>query len=228
MTTVLIIEDDPSILRGLREAFKKEGYLVITAMDGEEGLKRVCSKEPDLVILDIMLPKLDGFELLRMMRSRGIEKPVIALTAKSDEPDKIVGLDLGADDYVTKPFSIRELLARARAVLRRKKPPQQELLHYSFADVEVDFDSYTLTRGGETFELSAKEAELLRLLILNTGRVLARQTILNKVWGADYFGTPRTVDNFITRLRQKIGDDPDSPRYIHTVWGVGYKFEPLT
>jgi len=225
MNTVLIVEDDPSILRGLRDAFRKEGYIVVTAMDGEEGLARACAKEPDLIILDIMLPKIDGFEVLRLLRSRSIDTPVIALTAKTDEPDRIVGLDLGADDYVTKPFSIRELLARARAVLRRKTAPIQETQTCRFADVEVDFASYVLRKKGKVQEVSAKELELLKLLVSNPGRVLDRQTILNRVWGADYYGTPRTVDNFITKLRQKIEDDPENPKLITTVWRVGYKFE---
>jgi DNA-binding response OmpR family regulator len=219
---ILIVEDDAAIVYGLQKNLKFEGYDVIAAGDGERGLLAALDERPDLIILDVMLPKMNGFEMCEALRKRGISTPIIFLTAKSMESDKVVGLDLGGDDYITKPFSLRELLARVKTVLRRTKGEEPE--RFAFGDVEVNFSAQAVSLRGEDVSLTSKEFELLRLLIRSEGKVLARDSILNQVWGYGYEGTARTVDNFITRLRQKIGDDVEKPRHILTVRGVGYKF----
>ncbi len=220
---ILIVEDDPAIVFGLRKNLEFEGYEVIAATDGESGLARALEARPDLIILDIMLPKMNGFELCEILRRRKIDTPVIFLTAKSQESDKILGLDLGGDDYITKPFSLRELLARVKTVLRRTKAEEPEVVR--FGDVEVNFDAQTVKVRGREATLTGKEFELLKFLIRSEGKVLSREAILDGVWGYQYEGTARTIDNFITRLRQKIGEDVDEPRHILTVRGVGYKFQ---
>ena len=224
MTRILIVEDDPSILLGLERNLKFEGYEVMSARDGERGLQLAVDKSPDLIILDIMLPKLNGYELCRHLRKIKISVPIIMLTARGQEIDKVMGLELGADDYVTKPFSIVELLARIKAVLRRAKRFEQEMTSFTFDDVEIDFERHTVMKDGELLDLSAREFNLLRFLISNNGKALSRSEILNEVWGYDYYGTQRTVDNLISNLRQKLETDPDNPEHILTVWGVGYRF----
>ena len=224
MTRILIVEDDPSILLGLERNLKFEGYEVMSAKDGERGLQLAVDKSPDLIILDIMLPKLNGYELCRHLRKIKISVPIIMLTARGQEIDKVMGLELGADDYVTKPFSIVELLARIKAVLRRAKRFEQEMTSFTFDDVEIDFERHTVMKDGELLDLSAREFNLLRFLISNNGKALSRSEILNEVWGYDYYGTQRTVDNLISNLRQKLETDPDNPEHILTVWGVGYRF----
>ncbi len=224
METILIIEDDPSISLGLKKNLQFEGYNVITASDGEEGLEAILTKKPDLLILDIMLPKVSGFEICKTLSKKNIPVPIIMLTAKDKEIDKIMGLDLGADDYITKPFSIRELIARINAVLRRKRQFEITLQKVSFGNIEVDFEGRTVSQDGELLEMSPKEFSLLKFLIENAGKVLSREEILNQVWGYDYFGTARTVDNFINKLRQKLEEDQNAPEYIATVRGIGYKF----
>jgi DNA-binding response OmpR family regulator len=224
LTLILIIEDDASILLGLEKSLKFQGYDVICAKDGESGLRLATQKSPDLIILDIMLPKLDGYQLCRQLRENNIDIPIIMLTVKEQEMDKVMGLELGADDYVTKPFSLLELLARIKAVLRRTKGAEEHKGSFAFGDVEIDFDGYTVTREGQELDLSQREFDLLTFLISNSGRVLKRETILDEVWGYDYYGTLRTVDNFITRLRQKLEKDSANPQYILTVRGIGYKF----
>lgn len=220
---ILIVEDDAAIVAGLRRNLEYEGYEVDIATDGESGLARALEVRPDLVILDIMLPRMNGLEVCEILRKRKIDVPVIFLTARSQESDKILGLDLGGDDYITKPFSLRELLARVKTVLRRTKGEEDEVVR--FGDVEVHVAAQTVKVRGSEVALTGKEFELLKFLIRSEGRVLPREAILDRVWGYHYEGTARTIDNFITRLRQKIGDDVESPRHIVTVRGVGYKFQ---
>jgi two-component system alkaline phosphatase synthesis response regulator PhoP len=224
METILIIEDDPSISLGLEKNLKFEGYHVLLANNGEKGLQMAVDSRPDLLILDIMLPEINGFEICKILRKNKIEIPILIISAKDQEFDKIMGLDLGADDYVTKPFSIREMLARINAVFRRKRKYDDEKENLSFGAVVIDFVGREVLRNGEKQDISHTEFELLKLLIQNKNKVLDRKEILNKVWGYDYYGTARTIDNFITKLRQKIEDDPNDPRYILTVRGIGYKF----
>ena len=226
METVLIIEDDPSILLGLQKNLKFEGYDVLTASDGERGLELAIDRPPDLIILDIMLPKISGFEICKTLKKNNILVPIIILSAKDQEIDKIMGLDLGADDYVTKPFSIREMIARINAVMRRKRRFDQQgtTERFKFGKLTLDLKGQVLLKDGEPLETSVREFKLLKFFVENRGKVLDRKEILNKVWGYDYFGTARTIDNFITKLRQKVEDDPDDPKHIVTVRGVGYKF----
>jgi len=222
--TILVVEDDASIAKGLEKNLRFEGFSVFTAPDGERGLELAVDKAPDLVVLDVMMPRMNGFEVLRELRRRDIQVPVIVLTAKGEEMDKVRGLDLGADDYLTKPFSLPELLARIQAVLRRKRRFEREIERVAFGRVEVDFRARTVTVDGEAIEMTAREIDLLRFFLSREGEALDRQEILNRVWGFDYFGTDRTVDNFINRLRQKLEADPDMPRHFITVRGVGYRF----
>jgi len=223
---ILIVEDDPSIRLGLKRSLEFEGFVVDIARDGEEAIQRAFDKKPDLIVLDLMLPKVNGFEVCRTVRKYDTTLPIVILSAKGDEGDKVLGLELGADDYVTKPFSIRELTARIKAALRRRKAMEGEVESFEESNLRIDFGGQTLTVNGEERELSTREFNLLRHLIQNRGRVLSRDQILNKVWGYDYDGTPRTIDNFINKLRQKIEDDAADPRWILTVRGSGYKFRP--
>ena len=226
MPSILIVEDDRAILRGLEQNLRFEGYEVISATDGERGLNLARDKDPDMIILDIMLPKLNGYEVCRALRRGGCDVPILMLTAKKQEMDKVMGLEVGADDYVTKPFGVMELLARVKALLRRTQRIEARTAKLRLGNVEIDFETLSLTRAGKPVETSAREFELLKYLAQNPHRVLSRQAILNAVWGIDYFGTDRTVDNFITRLRQKIELNPGKPRYIQTVRGIGYRFVP--
>ena len=221
---ILIVEDDPSIRLGLKRSLEFEGFTVDLARDGEEAIQRAFDKKPDLIVLDIMLPRVNGFEVCRTVRKYDSTLPILILSAKGDEGDKVLGLELGADDYVTKPFSIRELPARIKAALRRRRAMEGEVDTFEESGLRIDFAGQILTVEGDERELSTREFKLLRHLIQNRGRVLSRDQILNKVWGYDYDGTPRTIDNFINKLRQKLGDDPASPRWIQTVRGSGYKF----
>jgi two-component system alkaline phosphatase synthesis response regulator PhoP len=221
---ILVVEDEPDMVLGLKDNFEFEGYEVVTASDGAAGLERARSVKPDLVILDIMLPKLSGLEVCKTLRGEGFEAPIIMLTARGQEIDKVVGLELGADDYVTKPFSIRELLARVRAILRRTEGTRKRLARYRFADVELDFEAYKARRGNETLELSPREFELLRYLIERKGETVTRDQLLEDVWGYESYPSTRTVDTHIAKLRAKIGDSGSEPRYILTIHGVGYKF----
>jgi len=222
-TRILIIEDDPSIRLGLKKTLGFEGYEVLDAPDGEQGLEMAFEHSPDLVVIDLMLPRLNGYEVVRTIRKHDKTIPLLILSAKGEELDKLTGFDLGADDYVTKPFSPRELVARIRAALRRTLSRGDE---ESFCDgrIRVDFAGQGLTVDGTEIEVSNREFRLLAYLIENRGRVLSRDQILNKVWGYDYEGTARTIDNFINKLRTKIELDPAEPELIRTVRGVGYKF----
>ncbi|MBK9973587.1 MAG: response regulator transcription factor [Planctomycetes bacterium] len=224
METILVVEDDPSILRGLELNLQVEGYSVVTSADGEDGLKQALERRPDIILLDVMLPKLSGFDVCRQLRKQGLKMPVIMLTAKNQEIDKIMGLELGADDYVTKPFSVAEVVARVNACVRRSKQFETHEASYTFGDFTLDVKGQVLRRKQVEIELSQKEFLMLKLFLENEGKVLSRQEILAKVWGFDYFGTDRTVDNFINKLRQKVEDDINKPRHILTMRGSGYKF----
>jgi two-component system alkaline phosphatase synthesis response regulator PhoP len=221
---VLIVEDEPDMVLGLKDNFEFEGYEVLTASDGAMGLERARTQKPDLVILDIMLPKLSGLEVCKALRGEGFEAPIVMLTARGQEIDKVVGLELGADDYVTKPFSIRELLARVRAILRRTEGGKKRLSRYRFSDIELDFEIYQATKGGDRLEMSPREFELLRYLIERKGETVTRDQLLEDVWGYESYPSTRTVDTHIAKLRAKIGDSGSEPRYIMTIHGVGYKF----
>jgi two-component system alkaline phosphatase synthesis response regulator PhoP len=223
-TRILIVEDEPSMVAGLRDNFEFEGYEVVTAGDGEAGLERALVDSPDLVILDVMMPKLSGLDVCKQLKSKRPALPIILLTARGQEVDKVVGLELGADDYVTKPFSIRELLARVKAVLRRAKvlPADQE--RFTFDNVEVNLRRHEVRRGGEAVPFSTKEFELLKYFLAHPGEVLSRDRLLDDVWGYDNYPTTRTVDAHILRLRQKLEPNPEEPRFFLTVHGVGYKF----
>lgn len=225
MEKLLVIEDDRAILAGLERNLRYEGFDVFTASDGEKGLEMAFGGKHDLIILDIMLPKVSGFEICRLLKQNKVETPVIILSAKGQEADKVKGLDIGADDYITKPFSVKELVARVNAVLRRKRRDENVYEEFSFGDIVVDFRGQSVSRKKKHLGMSAREFKLLKFLIENEGKVLDRNTILNRVWGFDYDGTARTVDNFINRLRRKVENDPNNPEFIKTVFGVGYKFE---
>jgi DNA-binding response OmpR family regulator len=225
METVLIVEDDPSMLTGLKDNFAYKGYKVLTAADGEKGLNAALNARPDLIILDIMLPKINGYEICRLIRQEGLDMPVIMLTAKGEESDVVLGLNIGADDYVTKPFSINELLARSAAFLRRAKKAGTEDAA-EFGEYRLDLAARRLMRGDEEIELSPKEFNLLAYFVEKQGRALTRDEILNAVWGYDCIVTSRSVDRFVTTLRNKIEPDPANPVFIHTVRQVGYRFDP--
>lgn len=226
MKRILVIEDEPQMRLGLRDNLELEGYEVETAVDGDEGLQKAAGFAPDLVILDVMLPKKNGFDVCRDLRARAITTPIVMLTARSAETDKVLGLELGADDYVTKPFSITELLARVRAVLRRTgtgvaKPAADAI---SIGDIEIDFKLHQARRGTVRIEFTAREFDLLRYFVQHTGQVVTREQILNEVWGYEEFPTTRTIDNFVAKLRQKIETSPHAPEHILTIHGSGYKF----
>jgi DNA-binding response OmpR family regulator len=224
MEAILIVEDDPTMLRGLKDNFEFHGYRVLTADDGEAGLNAALNARPDLILLDLMLPKINGYEVCRLIRKEKLEMPIIMLTAKGEESDIVLGLNLGADDYVTKPFSIKELPARTEALLRRMRSAELEV--YRFGDCELDIAARKLTRGAEEIKLSPKEFRLLELFVKKPGRALSRDEILNLVWGYDSISGPRTIDRFVTTLRNKIEPDPHNPVYIHTLREIGYKFDP--
>ena len=223
MSTILVIEDDPAILRALTDNLKFESYSVLTASDGETGYNLICEKKPDLVVLDLMLPKVSGFEVCRRIRAEGIHIPVLMLTARGEETDRVLGLDLGADDYVTKPFSVRELLARIRALLRRIQTAKAFPDELQFDNVSIDFRKYEAYRSGSPLEMTRKEFGVLRLLAARAGEVVSRDVLLNEVWGLENYPTTRTVDNHIASLRAKIEANPSEPRRLLTVHGVGYK-----
>jgi DNA-binding response OmpR family regulator len=222
---LLLVEDDPSIVIGLRMNLEREGYEVELAEDGQLGLQRARSGQFDLMILDIMLPKLNGYEVLDELRKQGDTTPVLLLSARSAEMDKVMGLDLGADDYIPKPFSVAELLARVRAALRRGAKQGPVAVQWHMGDVEVDPERHTVRKAARDVELTAKEFEVLQLLKAARGRVLSRQVIFDHVWGDSHHGTLRTIDNFVSQLRSKLEDDPADPRHLLTVRGVGYRLD---
>jgi two-component system alkaline phosphatase synthesis response regulator PhoP len=221
--TILIIEDDKTLLRGLKDNFEFAGFTVITSEDGEEGLEKALDLKPDLIILDLMLPGINGYEICREIRDQDLDMPIIMLTAKSQESDIVLGLNLGANDYVTKPFSIKELIARVNAFLRSKR--KKEAVSYNFGEFELNMASRKLNRNGVNIPLTPKEYGLLSLLVTNPDRVFTRDQILNIVWGYDVFVTRRSVDRCVNSLRNKIESNPAQPVFIKTVREVGYRFE---
>lgn len=224
--TILVVEDDRSLRDGLAMNFQLQGYRVLTAVDGDEGMKKAFDARPDLIVLDIMLPGWSGLEILSELREKGEDVPVLILSARDKVPDKVEGFDLGADDYVAKPFELPELLARVEAMLRRRRAERRAEPRVTFGEVEIDPAGRTVTVRGEEVYLSAREFDLLLLLARSPGRPFTREVILDRVWGWGFDGTSRTVDNFIMSLRQKVEADPSKPRHIKTVRQVGYKLEP--
>lgn len=220
---IAIIDDDESVRRSLQLNMELEGFQVVTAGDGEAGLELIESQKPDLIILDVMMPKKDGLQTCKELRDDGVSTPLILLTARSAEVDKVLGLDLGADDYLAKPFGMRELVARIKALLRRSSSTR-EIDKVQFGEVVVDFKAYKAERNSSALELSAREYRLLRYLVAKKGSVVTRDELLDEVWGYNSYPSTRTVDNHIARLRQKIEDNVNEPQFIVTVHGVGYKF----
>jgi DNA-binding response OmpR family regulator len=220
---ILIVEDEPVLVRGLTDTFASKGYEVLTAGDGQTGLELAFERSPDLILLDIMLPRVNGFEVCRAIRERGLEMPILMLTAKGQEEDVILGLNLGADDYVTKPFRIGELVARANAFLRRSRATTTGACR--FGDYELDLVSHKLFRDGREVDLTAKEFKLLAFFAQRIGRALSRDHILDGVWGRSITVTPRSIDRCVATLRAKIEPDPRNPIYIQTLRDVGYRFE---
>ena len=226
---ILVIEDDPSILRGLQLNLGMEGYTVRSAMDGETGLELSRTEHPDVVVLDIMLPRLDGLAVVREIRREDSELPVLILSAKGQESDKVAGLRLGADDYLVKPFGLKELLARIDALLRRRRARGETGAVKSVKRVgalELDLEARRAAVEGKPLDLTSREFDLLAYFITHPDRVHSREQLMEAVWGSRYFGTGRTVDNFVARLRAHIGDDAENPRHLETVRGVGYRFNP--
>lgn len=223
-STILIVEDDATLLRGLKDSFEGKGFRVRIAADGEQGLEEALSGSVDIILLDIMLPKVNGYEICRQLRERGIETPIVMLTAKGQEEDIVLGLNLGADDYVIKPFRMRELYARISALLRRRQTRGRTVVQ--FGDFSLDLAARKLTKGGEELTLTAKEFGLLEYFAARSGRALTRDDILNHVWGHSVMVTPRSVDRCVTTLRAKIERDPRCPKFIQTIRDIGYRFEP--
>ncbi|HKC09454.1 MAG TPA: response regulator transcription factor [Methylomirabilota bacterium] len=223
MPRILIVDDEPEMLRGLEDNLQFEGYQTVTAGDGKKGLALALSEAPDLIVLDVMMPGMSGWDLCRELRGRGLDVPVIMLTARGEEVDRVLGLELGADDYVTKPFSLRELMARIRAVLRRPGP-RQKFEEFAFGSVRVHLRARQAFKGGHEVRLTRKEFDLLRYLVEHPGEVITRDRLLDEVWGYERFPTTRTVDTHILRLRQKFEDDPERPAHILTAHGQGYRF----
>jgi DNA-binding response OmpR family regulator len=226
MTRILIIEDEPDMRRGLEDNLQYEGYTTISTGNGDEGLRLAREDSYDLIILDLMLPGMDGLDLCRQLKREGNPTPIIMLTAKGSESDRVMGLEVGADDYITKPFSLRELLARIKAILRRTNRDIPHLKEYQFGDFYVNFERYEATKGNEPIELSPREFEILRLLAEHRGEIVSREMFLEEVWGYESLPSTRTVDNHIAKLRQKIEEDPERPKHIVTVHRMGYKFVP--
>lgn len=222
MSVIVVVEDDPAIAAGLAMNLRYEGHEVRVAADGESGLEQALAPGVSLVVLDVMLPKMNGYEVLREVRRRNPRVPVLMLSAKGAESDKILGLDLGADDYVTKPFSLAELLARVKARLRSVANTRV----LSFGEVEIDPEAQVVRRRGEIVPMTAQEYRLTLAFVESQGRVLSRERLLDRAWGLGYEGTARTVDTFVRQLRVKLEEDPDSPRHFLTVRGMGYRFEP--
>jgi DNA-binding response OmpR family regulator len=224
MYRILIIEDDPAILKGLQASLEEEHYSILTQSDGEKGYQLAQRENLDLIILDLMLPSKNGEDICRDLRRKGVEIPILMLTSKSDELNKVLGLELGADDYVTKPFSIRELKARIKAHLRRGSDRKKQVEVLSFSDVHIDFRKQEATKQNKPLKLSAKEFEIMQLLVQHEGEVVTRDLLLNEVWGYEIFPTTRTVDNYILNLRKKIENDPADPKHLLTMHKSGYKF----
>lgn len=225
MKKILIIEDDPSILKAICATLEEENYEIETATNGIDGYEMALKNNPDLLVLDLMLPGKGGKEICRDLRESGIRIPILILTSKQEEIDKVILLELGADDYVTKPPGLRELRARINALLRRSHDTaKKQVEYYSFGKLKIDFKGQVAHKGDEVIKLSTKELQVLQYLIQNEGRVVSRDQLLNEVWGYDVYPDTRTVDNFILNLRKKIEDDPSKPKHLITTYGAGYKF----
>jgi DNA-binding response OmpR family regulator len=224
MNRILIVEDEPDILQGVSDNLKFESYEVLSAADGQTGYQLIKEKNPDLILLDLMLPNMTGYELCRKVREEGLTTPILMLTARGEEVDRVVGLDLGADDYVRKPFSVRELLARIRALLRRAQPPKSLVYELRFDDTVVDFRRYEARKGGKVLKMTPREFSILRVLASRAGEVVTRDELLNEVWGFDSMTSTRTVDNHIAKLRTKLENDAAQPHHLKTVHGVGHRF----
>lgn len=223
MSRILIVEDEINMRKGLKDNLEFEGYDVDTAEDGEAGLNKILTNDYNLVVMDVMMPKISGFDVCKTIRKKGITTPVILLTAKGEEIDKVLGLELGADDYVTKPFSLRELLARIKAILRRGENFTSNEGLIKIGKLEVDFSSYSAKEENDDVQMSSKEFDILNYFWKNRNKTVSRDNLLNEIWGYDETPTTRTVDNFILKLRQKIENDPNHPKIIITIHGVGYK-----
>jgi len=226
MKKILIIEDEFNMVNGLKDNLEFEGYEVEFAMEGGSGLEKIMRNKYDLILLDIMLPQISGFDICKAVRKQGINTPIVLLTAKGEEIDKVLGLELGADDYITKPFSLRELLARIKAILRRVQNENEEGLEPEFisiGNIKVNFKNYLAFEGTNEIKMSYKEFGILHYLYLNAGKIIQRDDLMSDVWGIEYEISTRTVDNFILKLRQKIEVDPNNPKIILTVHGIGYK-----
>jgi DNA-binding response OmpR family regulator len=223
MATILVVEDDPKMQMGLKDNLEYEGHEVTVVGDGKSGCEELVNHSFDIAVLDVMLPQMSGFDVLKKARERGVTTPVIMLTAKGEEIDKVLGLELGADDYMTKPFSLRELLARVKAVLRRYEGKLGAASSMQLGPFAIDFTTYSATRDGKTVSMTPKEFEILKFLWQHRNSVVSRDQLLTNVWGYDESISTRTVDNFILKLRQKIEDDPARPRHIITIHGTGYK-----
>ena len=225
MKKILIIEDEQDLIKGLKLNLSDEGFDVDWAFNGKEGLRKAIEEVPDLIILDIMLPEMDGLEVCRKIRQKNIGVPIIMLTAKGEEIDKVVGLEIGADDYITKPFSIRELLARIKAQLRHTERDEKAVPKvYSFGDIEIDFAQFKVRRKGKELNFTSIEMEVIKFFISHRGEVISRNDLLDKIWGYESFPTTRTIDNHILKLRKKIEEDPSHPKYILSVYAGGYRF----
>lgn len=222
---ILIVEDEPGILVSLKDEFESQGYIVYAAEDGEKGLELARGEKPDLIILDIMLQVLDGYDVCKKLRMEGDNTPIIMLTVKDKEVDKVLGLELGADDYVTKPFSFRELTARVKAVFRRTEERLKDLTRFGFGNIELDFEKYEAKKRGQKLDLTTLEFHMLKFFIQNKGKVLSRDDFLDRIWGEDNVSVSfRTVDSHIANIRKKIEDEPASPKHILSIRSIGYKF----
>jgi len=224
MQKILIIEDDPATVVGLEETLKEENFNVTTVMSGKMGYEKALTGEYDLIILDLMLPEKNGIDVCKDLRKNEVSTPILMLTGKKEEIDKVLGLEIGADDYVTKPFSIRELVARVKAILRRPKEVKSEIDEYSFGDVYLNFKGQEAKKGDQPIELSVMEFKVMKYFIQREGEVIERLKLLDEVWGYENYPSTRTVDNFILNLRKKIEDDHSNPKHLLTVHGAGYKF----
>jgi DNA-binding response OmpR family regulator len=226
MSRILIVDDEPAILKGVADNLKRELHDVLTAGDGETAYRLIKDKKPHLVILDLMLPKLSGYEVCRQARAEGITTLILILTARGEETDRVVGLDMGADDYVTKPFSVRELLARVRALLRRNQPANPAVDQLTVGNVTIDFRKYEAKKAGKPLEMTRREFQLLQALASRPGEVVTRDELLDHVWGLEAYPTTRTIDNHIAGLRAKLEQNPAEPERLLTLRGVGYKWSP--
>lgn len=224
MKKILIIEDDPAVLTGLSESLQEEHFDVTTSMSGKMGYEKAIEGGYDLIILDLMLPEKSGIDVCKDLRKNGLNTPILMLTGKKEETDKVIGLEIGADDYVTKPFSLRELVARVKAILRRPQEISADIEDYSFSDIYLNFKKQESKKGNKPIELTVMEYKVMKYFIQREGEVIERNKLLDEVWGYDNYPSTRTVDNFILNLRKKIEDDHSNPKHLLTVHGAGYKF----